>query len=132
MGEHKHSRQREIIRQLLYGRTDHPTADQLYEEAKVIYPSISMGTIYRNLAYLSEIGEIQRIPHPGGADRYDSRPDPHFHFVCTSCGGLQDVGVLSADDTEAILSIRHSFEGGQISGFTVIYSGLCCNCLRKR
>ena len=42
-------------------RTDHPTADTVYHQLRKIYPNISLGTIYRNLALLADIGEIQKI-----------------------------------------------------------------------
>ena len=45
----KYSRQRESIKEFLTGRTDHPTADFVYENMKQIYPNISLGTVYRNL-----------------------------------------------------------------------------------
>ena len=45
----KYSRQRESIKEFLRSRTDHPTADVVYENMKLIYPNISLGTVYRNL-----------------------------------------------------------------------------------
>ena len=45
----KYSRQRESIKEFLRNRTDHPTADVVYENMKLIYPNISLGTVYRNL-----------------------------------------------------------------------------------
>ena len=38
----KYSRQRESIKEFLTGRTDHPTADFVYENMKQIYPNISL------------------------------------------------------------------------------------------
>ena len=43
----KYSRQRESIKEFLRSRTDHPTADVVYENMKLIYPNISLGTVYR-------------------------------------------------------------------------------------
>ena len=42
----KYSRQRESIKEFLRSRTDHPTADVVYENMKLIYPNISLGTVY--------------------------------------------------------------------------------------
>ena len=36
----KYSRQRESIKEFLMTRTDHPTADTVYENMKIIYPHI--------------------------------------------------------------------------------------------
>ena len=56
----KYSRQRESIKEFLRSRTDHPTADTVYENLRQIYPNISLGTVYRNLSLLSDIGEIRK------------------------------------------------------------------------
>ena len=57
----KYSRQRESIKEFLMTRKDHPTADVVYENVKKIYPNISLGTVYRNLSLLSDLGEIQKL-----------------------------------------------------------------------
>lgn len=57
----KRSRQREAIRQCLTGRYDHPTAETVYMSIKDEFPNISLGTVYRNLSLLSDLGEIQKL-----------------------------------------------------------------------
>lgn len=57
----KYSRQRESIKVCLQGRKDHPTADMLYTDVRKEFPNISLGTVYRNLSLLSELGEIKRL-----------------------------------------------------------------------
>ena len=54
----KYSRQRESIVNFLASRTDHPTAETIYQNIKKEFPNISLGTVYRNLSLLEEIGEI--------------------------------------------------------------------------
>ena len=56
----KHSRQRDAIREFLMTRTDHPTADVVYQHIRKVYPNISLGTVYRNLSLLASIGEITK------------------------------------------------------------------------
>ena len=63
----KYSRQRESIKVCLQGRKDHPTADMLYTDVRKEFPNISLGTVYRNLSLLSELGEAsynRRWPGP--------------------------------------------------------------------
>ena len=66
----KYSRQREAIKTFLAGRYDHPTAETVYLGIKEEFPKISLGTVYRNLALLSERGEILKLSYEGGADHY--------------------------------------------------------------
>ncbi|MFI5050913.1 MAG: transcriptional repressor [Gaiellales bacterium] len=40
-----------------------------------------------DLRYLEDVGLVRRVVGLGGAEVYDSRPEPHHHLVCRSCGG---------------------------------------------
>ena len=57
----KHSRQRECIKEFLATRYDHPTAEIIYLNVKEKFPNLSLGTVYRNLSLLTELGEIQKL-----------------------------------------------------------------------
>lgn len=57
----KYSRQRESIKACLMSRKDHPTADALYTSIREQFPNISLGTVYRNLNLLVELGEIRKL-----------------------------------------------------------------------
>ena len=63
----KKSKQRDAIIKFLMTRKDHPTADMVYMNIKEKFPKISLGTVYRNLALLSERGEILKLSYEGGA-----------------------------------------------------------------
>ena len=85
----KYSRQRESIKEFLRTRTDHPTADVVYENMKLIYPNISLGTVYRNLSLLADLGEIKKLSSFAGADHFDGRTERHCHFMCIRLWILQ-------------------------------------------
>ena len=57
----KYSRQRESIKNFLADRYDHPTAETVYLHMREQFPNISLGTVYRNLNLLTEIG-VTGIP----------------------------------------------------------------------
>ena len=52
----KYSRQREAIKHYLASTKEHPTADTVYLHVKEDFPNISLGTVYRNLNLLTDIG----------------------------------------------------------------------------
>ena len=54
MAKLNYSRQREAILDFLCHSTSHPTAEEVYMYIRDIYPNISLGTVYRNLALLVE------------------------------------------------------------------------------
>lgn len=53
----KYSRQRELIKNFLTGRRDHPTAEIVYRNVRQQNPNISLGTVYRNLTLLADRGK---------------------------------------------------------------------------
>ena len=121
----KHSRQRESIKQFLMTRTDHPTAETIYENLRKEYPKISLGTVYRNLSLLTEIGEIQTISTGVGPDRFDGNVEPHYHFICKRCGRVIDLKMQGLEHIN--LLAQHEFSGN-IEGHTVFFYGKCEEC----
>ena len=87
----KYSRQREAIKDFLAHSHEHPTADIVYMNLRESFPNISLGTVYRNLSLLSEMGQIQKISMKDGADRFDGTVSPHDHFICESCNYIEDI-----------------------------------------
>ena len=128
MAQLKYSRQRESIKENLMHRSDHPTADMVYTDIRKIYPNISLGTVYRNLALLSSLGEILKLSAISGADRYDGRTSPHNHFMCKVCGAVKDMDDKFINEiTEAA---EKEFSDGRIDGCSVTFYGVCKECLQ--
>ena len=93
----KYSRQREYIREYVRSCKEHPTADSIYGKMKEEFPNISLGTVYRNLSLLVELGEITKISVDNGPERFDCNTKPHSHFVCTYCHCIQDMDLPEID-----------------------------------
>ena len=71
LGTLKYSKQRESIKHYLMTTDEHPTADMVYMHVKKDFPNISLGTVYRNLNLLTDIGEAVKIATPDCGDRFD-------------------------------------------------------------
>lgn len=124
----KYSRQREAIKEFLMTRKDHPTADVVYMNVREEFPSISLGTVYRNLTLLSDIGEIMKLNLGDGADHFDGNSNPHYHFVCTNCHRVID---LEMEDIDGINEIAGMNFSGRIDGHIAHFYGLCEECIKK-
>ena len=107
----KYSRQRESIKHYLMTTKEHPTADTVYLHVKKDFPNISLGTVYRNLNLLTDIGEAVKISTPNGGDRFDGRLEPH---------NIEEVNRLAAEN----------FDGVITSSSTLFY-GECSDCIKK-
>ena len=125
----KYSRQRESIKKFLLSRYDHPTAETIYQHVKEEFPNISLGTVYRNLTLLTELGEAVRITGTDGPDRFDGHTDPHSHFLCRECHALIDIYVEGENEVDRLA--QNGF-GGVIEGHSVQYHGLCPECMKKK
>lgn len=125
----KYSRQREAIKNYLSHSTEHPTADTVYIHMREIFPNISLGTVYRNLSLLAELGEIQKIPMNTGGDRFDARIASHDHFVCEKCHQVLDIFL---DDNKEITAAAQQIFDGKINNHTTLFYGLCKDCLQKQ
>ncbi len=121
--------QRRRILELILDRRDHPTADQIYQDAKRHLPDISRTTVYRVLDTLVAIGVIRKACSRTAATRFDSVTDRHHHLVCLHCEKLIDVDDdqfshrVELPDVSAV-----SFE---IHDFSIHFSGICAACRRK-
>lgn len=124
----KRSKQRDMVKAFLMGRTDHPTADVVYMNVRQQNPNISLGTVYRNLTLLADIGEIQRLRVGDGVDHFDADTSPHYHFVCTECGSVIDLRMESID---TIKDIAGTGFDGVIAGHVTYFYGTCGNCTKK-
>ena len=124
----KYSRQREAIDQYLTGRTVHPSAESVYQALRQTHPNISLGTVYRNLALLSERGEILMLSYEGGSEIFVECTDLHFHFVCQECGAVIDLEMAPID--EKLNEIASENFPGKITQNIVYFKGICKNCLK--
>ena len=123
----KNSKKRNAILELLHSTTAHPNADWIYAQLKPMYPDLSLGTIYRNLALFKEEGQIISVGTVNGQERFDGNLNPHTHFICEKCGRIEDImmeptlgnAFLSAVDT-SICGVIHSHRH-------TVY-GLCRDC----
>lgn len=123
----KRSRQREAILSELCGRTDHPTAEELYLSLKEEMPNLSLGTVYRNLSLLSEEGTIRKLSC-GGADHFDGNTAQHYHFLCNRCGRLYDLPmpVFEELDREA-----QKYLPCLVDYHRLTFYGICQSCMEK-
>lgn len=121
----KNSRQRNSIKTFLMHRTDHPTANVIYQELRKEYPNISLGTVYRNLNLMCSLGEIQKINCGEEADRFDGISTPHYHHICTKCGAVHDIPMQVIS---SINGLAQNFTEHSISEHQTYFYGICKEC----
>ena len=93
--------QRDIVYDVLKSTKEHPTADTVYEMARVCAPNISKGTVYRNLNQLVDNGMAIKVPGIFEKDRFDADTSRHSHLICEKCGA-----VIDFDDSKSKINIK--------------------------
>jgi len=119
--------QRLAVYEELSSRTDHPSAETLYDSLKKHYPSLSLATVYKTLQTLSEMGVVARIPSVAAQARFDARTSKHHHALCGECGRILDVFDPRLNSLPST-KVAHF----QISGHSVHFHGLCADCAKAR
>lgn len=122
---HRNTRQRRVILEELKKVTTHPTAAVLYQFVRRRLPKISLGTVYRNLDFLTRSGVIQKLDMQGGEARFDGNPDSHYHVRCVRCGRVDDVHDLPSDPVKGE---PDTLSGYEILGHHFEFIGICPAC----
>ena len=124
-----YSRQRESIKEYLMSTKEHPTAEVIYQHVREDYPKISLGTVYRNLTLLVELGEVKMISTGDGTDHFDADTSAHSHYYCRCCHKVMDLEVTPS--VEQILSAS-SAGLGTVETASLLFTGVCKDCVREQ
>ncbi|NMB39077.1 MAG: transcriptional repressor [Firmicutes bacterium] len=123
------TKQRKAILSVLRSTKIHPTADWIYEEVRKEVPNVSLGTIYRNLKILTEMGEVMELSYGSTYSRFDGNPDNHYHFVCEECGSIFDIDIDIAEKFETKVENKL---GVKVTDHRMEFYGLCTECLKSK
>lgn len=87
------TRLQRAILEVVQGSNKHLSAKEVYAIVQIKFPSVAMGTVYRNLNQFAEAKLIRRVSGLGSADFYEGNIDPHNHSLCLSCGKMTDIHI---------------------------------------
>lgn len=121
----RHSRQRDRIYEYLAASKEHPSAEMVYNDLRPEIPGLSLGTVYRNLKLLEELGMVRRVTSFQGTERYDACCGDHVHFLCECCGRLQDVELADTEAIRSAIQLGHDF---QLTKLDLTITGVCPSC----
>ena len=92
------TKQREVVLQVIRDEMEHLTANEVFDKAKQLLPTISFATVYNSLRFLKDAGHIAEIKFGDGASRFDRMTHRHDHAICTACGKLVDIEMEIPDE----------------------------------
>ncbi len=103
----------------------HLRAEAIHERVRGVLAGVSLGTVYRTLEILREIGLVQMFAHGGGPARYEAALDKHHHLVCDHCDDIRNVRVEEVPRLADAIASEHRYE--RVDAALVI-TGTCSSC----
>ncbi|MFZ5863717.1 MAG: Fur family transcriptional regulator [Nitrospirota bacterium] len=116
--------QRVAVLEFLRGNTTHPSVDDVFQQVRKRFPSISRATIYNTVTTLVEAGLLQEVMIQQEKTHVDWNVDRHHHFQCLKCGIVKDIQyeALTAEQVSKKVS------GHLVTGVKVVMEGVCEGC----
>lgn len=116
--------QRRHVYSVIQKELDHPTAEQIFFQAKRGMPEISMATVYNCLDTLVKCKLVRQVNLDRAATRYCPNMEKHCHFYCEQCDEVYDIQ-YSSKGMEKALQLP---EGFVVRHFEVAIQGICQKC----
>jgi Fur family transcriptional regulator, peroxide stress response regulator len=122
--------QRQVIYEAVIDSREHPTPEAIYAQVRQRIPSISLGTVYKNVRTFLDSGVLKEVTLHHGSLRLEANLTPHHHAVCGTCRAIFDL------DLAAVEPVRYD-AGALPAGFTaercrVEVTGECRACRAAR
>lgn len=126
--------QRRLILEALEASPDHPTAEDIYNRARLTDATLHLSTVYRTLRWLEEEGFVSPRFFDDDSRRQE-RFDPvsedsadHHHFRCQICNTIVEFPEPLIDEIKAAYEKKF---GGQVQSATLTLYGVCEDCLHR-
>ena len=118
--------QRYAVMAFLMGHNTHPTAAEIFEAVNRADPRSSRATTYNNLRDLVKAGLVREVAVEGRSARFDAKGTRHHHFICDSCGNVEDVEWFDVPKPA-----KKALGSRVVRECELIFRGLCKSCARK-
>ncbi len=103
----------------------HISIDEIYDNIKEQYPTLSLATIYKNIILMQENNVIIELPLNGKKSKYELKKEEHMHLICETCEKITDTEITSKTK-EALVIESFQLQTSQINLF-----GLCKACQKS-
>lgn len=119
--------QRMVLYRAVQEMRSHPSPEAIYEKVRGEIPSISLGTVYKNIRAFLDAGLLREVSPHHGTLRLETNLEEHHHLVCTRCKTIVD---LEETDLEPV-RLKCQLPGGfRVDRYNVEFRGLCASCAK--
>lgn len=102
----------------------HPSAGQVYKQAKMKKEGLSLSTTYATLSEFARHGIIKTLQFDAMENRYEGNLEEHINLICDGCKKILDYHVPVSVNPRRVM--KHT--GFSITDTRLEYYGLCRDC----
>jgi Fe2+ or Zn2+ uptake regulation protein len=106
----------------------HATAEEIFEAVNRRDPRASRATVYNSLHALAKAGLVHEVVSGGGATRFDANLHPHHHFICESCGAVEDIPWFDVPQAVG----RGALGKRSVREYQIVFRGVCLRCRERQ
>ena len=120
--------QRALILEVI--RRGHLDADEIYRQARIRQPRLSLSTVYRTLRMFKKLGLVEELHFDEAHHHYEMKPSAeHHHLVCLSCGKVVEFECPLSPKMKEDIAQEKGFE---VTGVEIHMTGYCPKCRQNR
>ena len=116
--------QRALILEII--RHGHLDADEIYRQARIKQPRLSLSTVYRTLRMFKELELVEELHFDEAHHHYEVKPSSeHHHLVCLGCGKVVEFKCPLSPKMKEDIARENGFE---VTGVEIRMTGYCSKC----
>jgi len=120
--------QRALILEII--RHGHLDADEIYRQARIKQPRLSLSTVYRTLRMFKELELVEELHFDETHHHYEVKPaSEHHHLVCLGCDKVVEFKCPLSPKMKEDIARDKGFE---ITGTEIRMTGYCSKCRQNR
>ncbi len=120
--------QRALILKII--RHGHLDADEIYRQARIRQPRLSLSTVYRTLQALKKLGLVEELHFDEAHHHYEMKPSSeHHHLVCLGCGKVVEFACPLSPKMKKDIALEKGFK---VVGVEIRMTGYCPKCRQNR
>ncbi|GAI64116.1 unnamed protein product [marine sediment metagenome] len=120
--------QRALILEVI--RRGHLDADEIYRQARMRQPRLSLSTVYRTLHLFKKLGLVEELHFDEAHHHYEVKPSSeHHHLVCLGCGKVVEFKCSLSPKMQEDLAREKGFE---ITDVKIRMTGYCAKCRQNK
>lgn len=120
--------QRRAVVEVFARDATHPSAQDVFLQARRLAPGLSLSTVYYTIKLLKKLGLLKELDFYDMENRYEGNTSHHLNLVCLHCHRIEDYAAALPMGPERIADET----GFRPTSARLEYYGLCRKCAKVK